>query len=135
MQRGKRRALSGLILLGLACRALIPVGYMPAPLTAGGPVVLCPGDFSIALLNLPGVRGAHHHNHHGSQDSRGAGHTAWDACAFAAASAAFLPVAEYATAALVFEQVPPPAAPAAVAPYLPAASYSARAPPVRSVRA
>lgn len=130
----KQQVLAGLILFGLACRALIPVGYMPAPLAAGGPVVLCPGDYSTALLNLPGARSAHRH-HHGGEDPQGAGHTAWDACAFAAASAAFLPVAEYAAAALVSEHVAPPAAAEISAPFLPAASYSARAPPARTVRA
>ncbi len=128
-----QRALFGLILSGLACRALIPAGYMPAPLAAGGPVVLCPGNWSTALLNLPGAPGAHHH-HHGTQDDSRE-HTAWEACAFAAASAAFLPVAESATAALVFEQVTPPAVSEAGAPFLPAVSYSARAPPARIDRA
>lgn len=130
----ERRALYGLILLGLACRALIPVGYMPAPLAAGGPVMLCPGVYATALLNLPGARGAHHH-HHATEDSGEDGHTAWDACAFAAASAAFLPVAEYIAAPLTFEQLTPPAATEAIAPFLPPLSYSARAPPARTVRA
>ena len=42
MERFRRRSgLAGLALLGVLCRALIPAGFMPAAIGAGGPVAIC----------------------------------------------------------------------------------------------
>jgi len=40
------RGVAGLIALGLLCRALIPAGFMPAAIGAGGPVVVCHGGIA-----------------------------------------------------------------------------------------
>jgi Protein of unknown function (DUF2946) len=71
-----------------ACRIFIPMGYMPAPLSAGGPVVLCDGGFDGALLKH--VHGAHQHHHDhgsaahdhsgGSDDGSHSTHDAWKHC-------------------------------------------------------
>ena len=40
------RGVGGLVVLGLLCRALIPVGFMPAAFGAGGPVIICHGGLA-----------------------------------------------------------------------------------------
>lgn len=48
-----RRALEALAVVGFLIRAAIPVGYMPAPIADGGPLMLCPGGpGGAALLQL-----------------------------------------------------------------------------------
>jgi hypothetical protein len=58
MLRATRRALIVLGLLGLFVRALVPVGLMPAPESAGGPLVFCHGDATGAFLRALAARGA-----------------------------------------------------------------------------
>jgi hypothetical protein len=42
LQRLRRhRSLAGFVVLGMLCRAMIPAGFMPAPIGAGGPVAIC----------------------------------------------------------------------------------------------
>lgn len=54
--------------LGFACRALVPVGYMPAPLADGGPIRLCHGGVSQVLLQaLEQRRAVHAHEGHQEQ--------------------------------------------------------------------
>jgi hypothetical protein len=50
MLQATRRALITLGLLGLLCRALVPVGLMPTPVSAGGPFVYCQGGAAGAFL-------------------------------------------------------------------------------------
>jgi hypothetical protein len=80
-----RRKLTGLILLGLAVRAVMPAGYMPAPIGEGGPFVLCPGSLSGATLILAAQAQAA--GHHGDQYDHGSGDGShfWEFCAFGAA--------------------------------------------------
>jgi hypothetical protein len=40
------RRVAGLVMVGLLCRALIPVGFMPAAIADGGPVVICHGGLA-----------------------------------------------------------------------------------------
>jgi iron complex outermembrane recepter protein len=59
MLRTLRRYVIGLALLGFACRAFVPVGYMPAAITDGGPIVLCHGGPVGAWLADAGSRNGH----------------------------------------------------------------------------
>jgi len=84
-----------LALLAVACRALVPVGYMPAALSDGGPVKVCHGGlagaFFAALAEQRATTGSHaghgegaEHGHAHSPGSHGdqapAGHEAWEHC-------------------------------------------------------
>ena len=82
----QHRWLPGLLVLALALRALIPVGFMPS---GNGQLALqiCPEGFPAALLHTSG------HHHHDSQDSSpvaGHDHKSWmqGHCPFGAAAGA-----------------------------------------------
>lgn len=45
-----RHVLVNLALMGFLCRALVPAGFMPAPISDGGPIRFCHGDPAGALL-------------------------------------------------------------------------------------
>ena len=59
-----RRALLLLTYLSLACKLLIPAGYMPAAVSDGWPVKLC---YSGLPENLSSHQGSHH-EHNGEDD-------------------------------------------------------------------
>jgi hypothetical protein len=42
----RHTGVAGFVLLGVLCRALIPVGFMPAAIGAGGPVAVCHGGLA-----------------------------------------------------------------------------------------
>ena len=65
IERIHRRPLSLLLLATLMLRASIPDGYMPAPLAAGMPFVLCPSGVPAGFMAQ--LTGAEHHHHHGSE--------------------------------------------------------------------
>jgi hypothetical protein len=46
LSKHARRLLLWGAYLGFACRIAVPVGYMPAPLSEGGPFVICGGGFA-----------------------------------------------------------------------------------------
>lgn len=61
-----RLALIALACLGLVGRALVPAGFMPAPLGDGWPIKICPGVPGNAFLFGPTTEAADHHaGHHG----------------------------------------------------------------------
>ena len=71
-----RHSLPFVVLAALACRLLIPAGYMPAPLGDGGPIQLC-------SFGVPSGSGHDdHHDHHGSHDPHGNHELAWEHCPF-----------------------------------------------------
>jgi hypothetical protein len=65
MLRATRRALITLGLLGVLCRALVPVGLMPAPVSAGGPLVFCYDGAAGAFFRALAAEGDSHHGVHG----------------------------------------------------------------------
>ena len=70
-----RRLLPFVVLAALACRLLIPAGYMPAALDEGGPIQLCSSGLPSSVL--PGGSGqGDHHDHDGSHE------LAWEHCPF-----------------------------------------------------
>lgn len=69
MLRATRRTFVVLGLLGFLARALVPVGLMPAPVSAGGPLVFCHGGAAgaffraLAAPEQPAADGAAHGLH------------------------------------------------------------------------
>lgn len=104
---------------------------MPAPISEGGPIVLCPTGIPIGLLDITGSRTlSYHEKHAGSGDEHDGGeHSAWKACAFGAISGAFLLDSEYLIPLSPYEHAPPRDNPQSVTSSLLVASYQARAPP------
>lgn len=141
-----RGTLARLAAVVLACRALIPVGYMPAPLGEGGPVVLCHGGLAGAFFRgLSQAQSPNVHMHmaddsagtssdHGHSDlDPDASHEAWEHCPVGAAFSA-APLPQEFTFSLLdsehdFGQAEPEAAVRAVFPSV----YRARAPPAASL--
>jgi hypothetical protein len=75
--------------LALACRLVIPAGFMPASLADGGPLRLCLGGPAGALLQaLAAQAGAsreqheqhHHHDHDNEGGATPAEHDPWQYC-------------------------------------------------------
>lgn len=98
-----RRRLIALSLVGFAFRALIPAGFMPAPLSDGGPIEVCHGGMAGAFFkDLAERRAGPGHMQHASaaadmgvdaataEHGNGAGHespaehAAWEHCAIGA---------------------------------------------------
>jgi hypothetical protein len=108
-------------------RAIVPVGFMPAKLSDGGPFVLCPGGPGGTVLSSLVERHASHAQH--KHDGEGTTHEAWEHCPVGAALAAIAPPSEPNLELLQFRHVLASAfAPAQTLVDLPAA-YLARAPP------
>lgn len=129
-----------------ACRALTPLGYMPATIGDGGPFALCPSGSQAELVQYLQSRSGHAHhadNNHGASHgaSHGAGHGSGDAshdqhqdgsgCPIGASFAVAVPVTLldlYIPAPTVTPSALPVDAPVATAPAL---RYLSRAPPFR----
>src|SRR3569833_3391223 len=81
----QHRWLASLLVVALALRALIPVGFMPS---GNGQLALqiCPEGFPAALLHNSG----HHHYGHDSSEAPGHAHKSWmqGHCPFGAAAGA-----------------------------------------------
>ncbi|MCY3794939.1 MAG: hypothetical protein OXG51_11280 [Gammaproteobacteria bacterium] len=72
-----RRGLLYAAYLALACRLLVPPGYMPSALAEGGPISLCPMGLPAGFL--PETAG---HDH---EEDFGAAERLWEPCLFGAA--------------------------------------------------
>lgn len=66
-----RRALLTATYLAVACRLLVPLGYMPAALGQGSPIRLCWSGLPAGLLTHEAAHGGHHGEQHDE---------AWDRC-------------------------------------------------------
>ena len=64
--------------LALACRLLVPAGYIPSAIGEGGPISLCPTGLPAGFL----PESAEHHHH---DDYIGA-ERLWEPCLFGAAA-------------------------------------------------
>src|SRR5690606_37644470 len=130
-----RNLLVKLALLGFLCRALVPAGFMPAPLADGGPIRFCHGGPAGALLtalieqlSAEHAHSSHEEHHDHTRDD--ASHEGWDRCPVGTAFAfAFL------TADVALPLLPPEDGPEAgrfdpVLPPLIPAHYQPRAPPL-----
>ena len=156
------RSVASLVALGLLCRALIPVGFMPAAIGAGGPVVLCngglAGEFFLRLeaaqhqANGTAAAGGGHDGHaqHGGHLDHGApggptgpgapdtqdpaaGHEGWEHCPFGAAFGPALLAADVTVELPFFAHTLEVVEPSLPVSYRPVASYRARAPPSSAI--
>lgn len=78
------------MLAAFALRAVVPVGFMPAALDAGGPFVLCPGGPGGSALTAM----LDEHARHTGTEHDSTTHEAWEHCPIGAAFAAIAPVSE-----------------------------------------
>jgi hypothetical protein len=130
--RNARRALLlGLVYLALACRLVIPAGYMPAPLGQGGPIMLCPGGFFGAA---PSVRDDLHAGHHGDhhahgEEQSGSEHAGWEHCPVGSIFAAAALTSSVDLPVLALRHVLQPLEPARAIASIATQPYQARAPP------
>jgi len=96
-----------LAIVAFGCRAVVPLGYMPAPLSEGGPFIPCNGVLAggafRVLASMPGTstESAHHEHaggaHHDSAREDGSGaHEAWQHCPLGVAASSAALAAEYA---------------------------------------
>jgi hypothetical protein len=117
-----------------ACRALTPLGYMPAAIGEGGPFMLCPSGSQAELVQFFDSRRdhAHHGGHyHGAGDANHEQHRDGSECPIGASFAAAIPITLLdldTPATLVTPPALPADTPVAAAPV---ARYHARAPPSR----
>jgi hypothetical protein len=96
--------------LALACRLVIPAGFMPAPLADGGPLQLCHGGAAGALLaalarqaGASGNGDEHHHHDHDAGGVPPSQHDAWEYCPIGAVFASAAIVGESSTPVLELE--------------------------------
>lgn len=125
--------------IGFACRALVPVGYMPAALGEGGPFVLCHGGgagaFLQSLTDHASDGSTDHavhmpqHAHHGEPADGSDEFEAWELCPIGVAAGAG-PVAadlQLSLLSLRFENPAPVADPFVL--FASEPPYRSRAPP------
>jgi hypothetical protein len=113
MTLSPRRPLFYVVYLALACRLLVPAGFMPAPLAEGGPLRLCPGGAAGALLEALAAgdvaSSAQHdtrHRHHGHDNNGGKApeqYDPWQYCPVGAVFASATLVGESSTTVLELE--------------------------------
>lgn len=109
-----RQVLVNLALIGFLCRALVPVGFMPAPFADGGPIRICHGGTSgallTALLELRSVSEEHAHGDLAGQrladdHERNANHDGWERCPVGAVFAFAVLVSDFALPLLPLDHV------------------------------
>lgn len=105
--------------LALACKFLIPVGYMPAAIDDGWPVRLCLSGLPANLFS----HGETHHQHDQSDDSK------WQTCSFGVMSSAVAVTSEPATDSPLPVAVPVQKICTAVAANATVVAFRSRAPP------
>lgn len=64
MTHRKPNRLLWLAAFGIALQAIVPAGYMPAPISGGLPFVLCPGGMSGAAFFIADSTGSRHGDGH-----------------------------------------------------------------------
>ena len=121
-RRNLRRVLQATVYLALACRLLVPAGYMPSAMGEGGPISLCPTGLPADFL--PETAEHYHHD-----DYNGA-ERLWEPCLFGAAADTAVTAERVHFEALSLEQVALPAY--AVRAHHPrrALGFRSRAPPL-----
>jgi hypothetical protein len=121
MLRSARQRLIRLTALGMLCRALVPVGCMPAALDDGGPFKFCHGGAAGELWQVLAELGASerassgvhasHADHaaaleqSGDEPDRTVDHAGWEHCPVGAAFASFALVSDGGVALAVLDHV------------------------------
>jgi hypothetical protein len=140
-QIGLRLALAGFLV-----RALIPVGFMPATLAAGGPIVLCHGGLAGAYFQAlseqardsatpahgaddPAITKHAHTDHPLDADDPTPDHSAWDHCPSGATSGTAALAQSFSFSLLELSHRQPDSESQFGIPLPAISSYQARAPP------
>jgi hypothetical protein len=135
-----------LALAGFLVRALIPVGFMPAPLASGSPVMVCHGGLAGAFFEalaeksrgnaMPAdmaddsaMSGHAHSDHPSTADEPPRYLSAWDHCPNGANASAAALAPSFAFSLLALSQRPSDPEPHSGVPAGPISFYQARAPP------
>jgi hypothetical protein len=96
LHRIGRRLLRGVAYVAVGTKFLIPVGYMPGPLSAGSPVQLCDGGFQVPVHAHDHAAHAGHDAHHAQHDHGDkTGELQWKHCPSGALAAAGAIPVEY----------------------------------------
>lgn len=144
--RGRRFCLH-LALAGFLVRALIPIGFMPAALAAGGPITVCHGGLAGAFFQQLAEQAHTGHDHSDTVDhlpmgqpadldsSPGAngqtpGHEAWDNCPTGATASGAALAPEFSLSLLALSHRQPGTEADLGIPAIPISFYQARAPPL-----
>jgi hypothetical protein len=128
------RVAAWLVWATFACRALTPLGYMPASITDGGPFVLCPGGAQAELVQYfdskhgHHAHGGHHHDAGGSSHDQ---HRDGSECPIGASFATAIPATLLEFAVLQPQAAQPVLLTDAPAVSAPETRYQSRAPPSR----
>jgi len=136
-----RHLFINLALFGFLCRALVPVGFMPAPLADGGPIRVCHGGAAgllfAALLEQRSsasetAHDSHADGHHSEHDDpdRDLNHEGWERCPVGATFAFAVLVADLTLPLLPLEHVLAAGEPDVAIPRTLPSLYHARAPPL-----
>ena len=105
--------------LSLACKFLIPVGYMPAAIGDGWPVRLCLSGLPAELFS----NGDSHHKHDRADDSK------WQNCSFGVISSSVAVTSDPATNSPLPVAIPLQSACTAMAVNATVVAFRSRAPP------
>ena len=131
MKSRKQNRWLTLAVLGIALQAIVPAGYMPAPIADGLPFVLCPGGVPGAALFAAGAD-AHHAGHDGEHQQAGEEQEPapeWQFCPFGAVLGGPAVVAQHDAQFPLAGEPPLPAATDGFVPSSVMSSWRARAPP------
>jgi hypothetical protein len=123
------RIAHGLLLAAFACRALVPAGFMPAALDAGGPIVVCPGGSAGAVFRLIAERSAAAHAGHRQHEHAPDDFDAWEFCPVGASLLTAIPTAAVDFQLPVLRHVLDPIEPEWIPQQIVGSAYRARAPP------
>jgi len=136
-----RQLFVNLALFGFLCRALVPVGFMPAPLADGGPIRVCHGGAAGTLLaalleqrtsTVLTEAGSHADGHHSQHDEprRDLNHEGWERCPVGTAFAFAVLTSDLSLPLLPLEHVLAEGEPDLAIPRTLPSHYHARAPPL-----
>jgi len=136
-----RHLFVNLALIGFLCRALVPVGFMPAPVADGGPIRVCHGGAAGTLLaalleqRTSGVLGdshSHADGHHSQPDEpeRDLNHEGWERCPIGTTFAFAVLVSDLALPLLPLEHALAEGEIDSAIPRTLPSNYHARAPPL-----
>lgn len=133
------RGLVRLTYVALACRFLVPSGFMPASLADGGPIVICHGGTvgrlfaSLAVEDTTDHRSAHSQSHHQDGDSSAGEkeeYDVWEHCPLGNAFGTIGPAFDVQLSSFDFRHVPSIPERRELVSAFPARFYRARAPPI-----
>jgi hypothetical protein len=132
-----RQSLMRLALGGFLVRALIPIGFMPASMAQGGPIIICHGGLAGTFFQQLAEEGHDAHLHGGMADHSAAehdepspDHDAWEHCPTGVTASAAALATDFSFSLLALTHAQSSRDPCPGIPAAPVTSYQARAPPL-----